>query len=290
MDNYEQYTISKFKNIVKTLYYTAKPNGVYRDIIDWKQPLEFNQLLQIYKEITQLSSNTIMDNFNEFFKSNDNIIKNLHKNISYKLTKQKDVMHILNKLLKISPNSFVVGGCVRDICLKQKPKDYDFVTDIPYDNLKIIFRNEQYTLKETGKHFLVLNVTYKGKDYEIANFRSESNYSNHRNPDCVRIGTVVEDMKRRDFTINSLYWNPNQLLYLNEGIDDILSKRLRFIGNPIDRLQEDYLRGWRFYRLLKTKNLTPDKKSLKAVRSNFHNILLVSPNRIMNEIERIIGL
>jgi tRNA nucleotidyltransferase (CCA-adding enzyme) len=95
-------------------------------------------------------------------------------------------------------------------------------------------------------------------------------------------------MARRDFTINAMYWNHLVgLVCSKQSFEDIKNYKLRFIGNPEDRIKEDGLRVMRFYRILKSKNLTPDEKSLRAVRTNFDKMLQVSSHRIMMEIERI---
>ena len=204
--------------------------------------------------------------------------------------KNKDASLILEMLLKNSKNSYIVGGCVRDILLDETPKDFDFVTDISYDKLKEIFSSKEFSFKETGTNFLVFNLNYKGTDYEIANFRYESNYEDGRRPSKIRVGTIEEDRQRRDFHINSIFWNPYELYIHRFAIEDIENRVLRFVGNPEERLKEDYLRGIRFYRLLKTKNLTADKASLSAVRRNFDKIMKVTPHRMMMEIERVVGL
>lgn len=125
--------------------------------------------------------------------------------------------------------------------------------------------------------------------YEVMEWTNE-NDSDGRHPNSVKIGTIEEDRQRRDFHINSIFWNPYELYIHRFAIEDIEKRILRFVGNPEERLKEDYLRGIRFYRLLKTKNLIPDKTSLSAVRRNFDNIMKVTPHRMMMEIERMVGL
>lgn len=196
-----------------------------------------------------------------------------------------NVKNVLDKLLKISKNSYLVGGCVRDIILGETPKDWDFVTDISYENLKKIFKD--YSFKETGQNFLVFNLNYNGEDFEIANFRKDSKESDGRHPDSVEKGSIEEDMKRRDFTINNIYWN-GELVIDIKSVDDVINRTLRFVGNPDERIKEDYLRGWRAHRLSKTKNLTIEKNTLKAIRRNWDNIYnLSNPHRVMLEIEKL---
>lgn len=204
------------------------------------------------------------------------------------INKESDVVRILYKLCIVSENSFIVGGSIRDILLGKTPKDFDFVTDIPYDKLKEIFSGDEYSFKETGKQFLVFNLNFNGVDYEIANFRKDGTYSDSRRPDSVSIGTIEDDMARRDFTINAMYFNYKLgLVCTKQSFEDIKNRKLRFIGSPEDRIKEDGLRIARFYRILKSKELIPDEKSLRAVRTNFDKLLQVSSHRIMMEIERI---
>ena len=100
--------------------------------------------------------------------------------------------------------------------------------------------------------------------------------------------TYCQTHKDGDFSVNNIFWNPNELFILELSVDDILDRKLRFIGNPEDRLDEDLLRGWRFLRLAKTKNLIPDKESLRAVRRNWEKIYNNSnPHRVMLELEKL---
>lgn len=246
----------------------------------YKNPLEIDSI-EILLENYELEEYLIIlqSKYNYYF----NKIKDA-------VLKEKDVSLILKKLLEQSKNSYLVGGCIRDILLDETPKDFDFVTDISYDKLKEIFSSKEFAFKETGNAFLVFNLNYNGIEYEIANFRKDSKESDGRRPSEVRVGTIEEDRQRRDFHINSIFWNPEELYIHRFAFEDINKRVLRFVGNPDERLKEDYLRGIRFYRLLKTKNLTPDKASLSAVRRNFDKIMKVTPHRMMMEIERMVGL
>jgi len=209
-------------------------------------------------------------------------------------TLDKTTLEVMSILSSFSKNSSMVGGSVRDIILKKKPKDFDFVTDINYDRIKNIFKEHDFQVKEVGKQFLVVIVSKNGMDYEIANFRKDGTYKDGRRPESVEIGTIFDDAKRRDFTINAIYYNllSKEVIDPNlEGIFDIENKVLKFIGNPEDRIQEDYLRVIRFYRFISKTKFTPDKRSLKEVRRNFEDAQKkVSSERFRNEIERIIGL
>lgn len=201
----------------------------------------------------------------------------------------QDVINVLSH----SKESYLVGGSVRDILLGKDPKDFDFVTDIDYDTMSELFINAGFTVKETGKQFLVMIVSKDGKDYEIANFRTDGNYSDGRRPDSVSIGDIYQDSARRDFCINSLYYSLSNKTLRDPtgiGIEDIKTKTLRFIGKAEDRIKNDYLRVFRFYRFL-SNGFKPESKSLATVRRLFDEACKkTNPERIKNEIEKIIKL
>ncbi len=196
-------------------------------------------------------------------------------------------------LLKNEPKSttLLVGGCVRDIFMGKIPHDYDVVTDVTMDRIEKVFCEEGWKVKSSGKQFLVLNVYKDGRGYEIANFRKESGFVDGRRPLVCEIGTIEEDCRRRDFTVNGLYYDPfaDELIDLVGGEQDTKDKVLRFIGNPHERIKEDYLRVFRFYRFL-LKGFTADKKSLKACRELFREAYMkTTPERVRVELEKMTG-
>ena len=270
------YLLTKLKEKCKIFYYKENLHLNSKN----KNPLDMND-----KELmTFIDKHNLHLGFAEVL--SDCTLKFLTIQNKFKEAKiPADVSVILERLLAESPNSYLVGGCTRDIILGEEVKDYDFVTDIAYNRLKGIFSECKF--KETGTEFLVFNLNYNGTDYEIANFRKDSETSDGRRPDSVQIGTIEDDCMRRDFTCNNIFWNPRELYITHQSVDDILNRTLRFVGNPEQRLKEDSLRGIRFYRLLKTKNLEPDKESLRAVRRNWKDIISSNEHRIMLEIEKI---
>lgn len=266
------YLLTKLKEECKIFY--------YKNQLKCKNPLEMNDI----ELMTFIDKHSLELVYAQVL--NDCTLKFLTIQNKFKEAKiPEEVLSILDRLLAESPNSYLVGGCTRDIILGEEVKDWDFVTDIAYSRLKEIFPDCKF--KETGTEFLVFNLNYNGTDYEIANFRKDSETSDGRRPDSVRIGTIEDDCVRRDFTCNNIFWNHNNIYITPQSIDDILHRKLRFVGNPEQRLKEDSLRGIRFYRLLKTKNLEPDKESLRAVRRNWKDIISSNEHRIMLEIEKI---
>lgn len=192
-------------------------------------------------------------------------------------------------------NCMLVGGCVRDTLLGKTPKDYDLVTKANLVPLKEEFIHNGWSVKDVGDAFLVTSVSkYVGElhySFEIARYRSESSESDGRRPNSVAIGTPEEDADRRDFTMNAIYWNPLDKNYWDRhnGIKDIDARVIRFIGNPKDRIREDYLRIFRAYRFASTLGFTMDKRTLKACREMFTEAYKnTTPERVRMELERMI--
>lgn len=165
------------------------------------------------------------------------------------------------------------------------------MTDAKIESLNEDLTTSGWEVKGVGDHFLVNIVSKNGNMFEIANFRKESGFSDGRRPDTVEIGTLEEDAKRRDFTVNSIYYDPfgGQYIDPNGGMKDIKSRTLKFIGNPHDRIKEDYLRVFRFYRFLAKLGFEGHPKSLKACREMFNEAYRnTTPERVRMEIERIV--
>jgi tRNA nucleotidyltransferase/poly(A) polymerase len=192
-----------------------------------------------------------------------------------------------------SANTWLVGGCVRDLILGMAPKDYDIVTDANIEELKEEFLANGWAVNAVGENFLVYAVSKEHQQFEIANFRKEYGFTDGRRPDHVEIGTLEEDAQRRDFTVNSIYWNPitNEYKDPNNGKKDLQNKVLRFIGKPKDRIKEDYLRVFRFYRFLskfKKIGMEAEPRSLSACREMFREAYgKTNPERVRMEIERM---
>lgn len=201
----------------------------------------------------------------------------------------KDMHYITREVIEIlrySVNSCIVGGAVRDMLVGNPAKDFDFVTDIEYDKLIEIFTNNNFEIKETGKAFRVLNVIKGGITFEISNFRKDGTYTDGRRPESTDIGTIEDDAARRDFTINALYFNLTDNTIIDPtglGLIDRSNNLLRFVGNPDDRIEEDFLRGWRFIRFMK-RGLIPENKSFNAIKRNWNKIYTNSNSmRVLSE-------
>lgn len=203
------------------------------------------------------------------------------------------LMQLLMLIRDTSPKTYLVGGCVRDMLLGKTPKDYDIVTTA---NIEILnedcdrFRSNGWSVDYVGQHFGVYIFSKNGRQFDVANFRKDIG-GDGRRPESTVIGTLEEDAARRDFTVNSIYYDPFNGQYIdpNGGIKDLKANILRFIGNPHDRIKEDYLRVFRFYRFLAKLGFEGHSKSLKACREMFNEAYQkTTPERVRMEIERMV--
>ena len=147
----------------------------------------------------------------------------------------ENVSYILNKLKLAGFKSYIVGGCVRDIFLGRQPHDWDICTSATPHQVLDIFSN--YNTIPTGLQHGTVTVVIDHVGYEITTFRIDGNYSDNRRPDTVRFTEdIVEDLSRRDFTINAMAYNPIEgLIDPFGGFDDLSHKVIRCVGNAKDR-------------------------------------------------------
>lgn len=194
----------------------------------------------------------------------------------------KDIKEILN-ILNIHGKGYIVGGYIRDYLLGLTPKDCDFCTDIDYSKLKDIFKD--YSPKEIGKAFGIIQIVYNGKSYEIAKLRRDVTFTSFRNIAEVEfINDIYEDLKRRDFTVNAIAYNGSNLIYLSQvEIDDIKNRVLRFVGNGKKRIEEDPLRILRGIRIAGEKKLLILEKTKQEIKECKNEIKRVSIERVQDE-------
>ena len=149
-------------------------------------------------------------------------------------------INIVKELNQKKFKALWAGGCVRDILLGNKPKDYDIVTDCKPDQVEAMFEKTV----AIGKKFGIIMVNYNDYHFEIATFRKESDYKDGRRPSSVEFADEYEDAHRRDFTINGMFYDPikDQIIDHVGGQKDLDLKLIRFINDPEERIQEDNLR------------------------------------------------
>lgn len=194
---------------------------------------------------------------------------------------------IVARLRDAGHQAFLVGGCVRDLLLGREPKDFDVATDARPDRVSELFERSE----QVGAHFGVVLVRENTAQVEVATFRSDSSYSDGRRPDAVRFeGDPRQDAMRRDFTINALLLDPetNSIMDFTGGKDDLRARLIRAIGNPEERFQEDHLRLIRAVRFAARLNFQIEPQTMAALRRMHGLIRLVSPERVRDELCRIL--
>lgn len=198
----------------------------------------------------------------------------------------RNIKYIIKKIEEYNFKAYLVGGAVRNLILGLEVFDYDITTNALPDDIENIFPK---TIP-TGKKYGTITVIYDNNSYEITTFRSDGTYSDGRRPDSVSFSTeLIEDLKRRDFTINALCIDIDEKLidYFN-GIEDIKNKVIRCIGNPDERFTEDALRMMRAVRFMTQLKFTMDENTRLSIVKNNALIKNVSVERISEELNKIL--
>src|SRR5580704_14526744 len=207
---------------------------------------------------------------------------------------QTQAIEIARELRSRSFQAWLVGGCVRDLALGREPKDYDIATDARPEELLGLFPRAQLV----GAQFGVVLVA----GVEVATFRSDHAYTDGRHPEGITFETdPKQDVLRRDFTINGLLLDPSVLNSLSSlsspysevvdyvhGLSDLRSGVIRAIGDPEQRFEEDHLRMLRAVRFAARFGFEIEPVTWAAIQKLHTKILRVSPERIRDELVRIL--
>lgn len=200
----------------------------------------------------------------------------------------RNIEKCIEKIEYCGYEAYVVGGCVRDSLIGKTPKDWDICTSATPMEIKEIF-SEEKTIDigiSHGTVALVLN----GEIVEITTFRIDGEYSDSRRPDTVTFTSkLVEDLSRRDFTINAMAYNPRAGIadYFN-GKEDLNSGIIRCVGDPEKRFAEDALRIMRALRFMSELNYDIEGKTLIAIENNRGLLKKISAERIVVELNKLI--
>jgi tRNA nucleotidyltransferase (CCA-adding enzyme) len=211
-------------------------------------------------------------------------VKILYKNITIEIP--KDTAYILNLLEQNGFEAFIVGGCVRDSIINRSPQDWDIASSAKPEEVKRLFSK---TI-DTGLKHGTVTVMLNSHAYEVTTYRIEGKYINNRQPEAVEFTDSIEvDLSRRDFTINAMAYNPNKgLIDPFGGIDDINTKRIKAVGNPEHRFEEDALRILRAVRFSAQLNYTIEENTLQAIVKYCHLLNNISCERIRDELNKIL--
>ena len=194
---------------------------------------------------------------------------------------------VLKKLEACGYESYLVGGYVRDKLMGRLSSDIDIATKARPDEIKEVFKD--YKVIEVGKAFGTIKLIADRSEYEITTFRADGTYKDKRRPDGISFSdSIYEDLKRRDFTINAIALRNDEIIDPFDGKSDISKNIIRAVGNPKDRIEEDYLRALRAVRFATVLGFEIDKDLKNAIRENASNISYISKERQMAELDKIL--
>lgn len=203
------------------------------------------------------------------------------------------IISITRKLEKAGFESYIVGGCVRDLLMEKEPKDWDITTSAKPEQILSIFPDSKYE-NEFGTVLIKVknNEGVTENVVEATTFRSEQGYSDRRHPDKIRFEDNIEkDLERRDFTINALAMCPDrreEIIDLFGGQKDIKNKIIRAVGEPIDRFKEDALRMMRAVRFSAQLGFEIEAKTERAILKMAGSLKFIANERIQIELVKIL--
>jgi len=194
---------------------------------------------------------------------------------------------IVRRLRDGACEAFFVGGCVRDMVRGVVPEEFDIVTSAHPGRIASIF---PHTVP-VGARFGVMIVVEGGHNFEVATYRTDEAYIDGRHPSRVAFGTLEEDVRRRDFTVNGLVLDPEtgRVLDLVEGLTDIGRRVIRAIGGPRLRFGEDRLRMLRAVRFAANLDFSIEPATLAAAREHAASVGEVSTERIREEMTKLLS-
>ena len=214
------------------------------------------------------------------------------KNKLFPFYKKKEVKELFNILEKNQEKkvAMFVGGCVRNYLNNKKVDDIDIATVFTPEEIKKIFENTKFKVLETGiEHGSVTLINGKSK-FEITTLRKDIS-TDGRHAEILYTNNWQEDSNRRDFTINAIYMDCRGNIFdPQSGVNNLKHNIVKFIGDPTQRIEEDYLRIIRFIRFVLQYNSIIESSTLEAIKINLSGIKNISKERILNELFKIIRL
>ncbi len=193
-----------------------------------------------------------------------------------------EVIGLADRLRESGKRAWAVGGCVRDVLLGREVSDWDIATDaLPEEVMRIFPR-----AIPTGIDHGTVTVLVKGRPYEVTTLRGEGAYTDGRRPDSVHyVGDIVEDLARRDFTINAIAVDVGTgvLIDPHGGRKDLEARIVRAVGDPVQRFSEDGLRVLRAARFAATLEMDLDPDTQRAIGPTLDTYRKVSAERVRDE-------
>lgn len=198
------------------------------------------------------------------------------------------VKNVIEKLEEKNYEAFVVGGSIRDLILGRAPSDFDVTTNARPEEIEEVF--QEYKTLSVGKAFGTIIVVQKEGNVEVTTYRVEGEYLDGRRPSEVMFSNhLVEDLKRRDFTVNAMAYNANTgLVDPFQGREDLQEKRIKSVGNPKERFEEDHLRILRAVRFAVQLGFTIEVNTYRACKDMGYLLQKISMERIREELFKIL--
>ncbi len=205
----------------------------------------------------------------------------------------EEITEVASKLKKAGFEAYLVGGCVRDLLIKRKPKDWDIATDAKPEDIQKIFPDSVYENDFGTVGVKTESETKELKIIEVTTYRLEGEYTDKRHPDEVEFAeNITEDLSRRDFTINAIAVNlavaEQKLVDPFGGQEDLKNGLIRTVGNPEERFDEDALRLMRAVRFAAETGFQIDFDTRRAVEKLAGLLEAIAKERIRDEFEKII--
>lgn len=199
----------------------------------------------------------------------------------------KGAHYVLNRLIENGEEGFLVGGSVRDNLMGNTPSDFDVTTSAKPEKIKEIF--SECRLITLGEKYGTIGILIDGELIETTTYRRDGNYIDGRHPEEVEFSRdLIEDLRRRDFTINAMAMDINgNLVDEFGGLRDLEEGILRTVGEPKERFEEDKLRMLRAVRFANRFNFRIEDGTYLAIRKYAKNIKQVAPERIQEELNQI---
>lgn len=198
----------------------------------------------------------------------------------------KKVKKILDKLQVNGYEAYAVGGCVRDTILGRNPKDWDITTSATPEQMKVVFSR---TI-DTGIEHGTVTVMIGTEGFEVTTYRIDGEYEDARHPkEVIYTRNLLDDLKRRDFTMNTMAYNEQVgLVDKFDGLEDLKRGMIRCVGNPKERFSEDALRILRAIRFAAQLGFTIEDETKKAITTLAPNLIKVSAERIQVELIKLV--
>ena len=199
-----------------------------------------------------------------------------------------EVKYIIDVLEENGYEAYAVGGCVRDTLMGKEPTDWDICTSALPEQTMQCFEGRH--IIETGLKHGTITLMLNHKPFEITTYRVDGKYKDNRRPEQVKFVSVLKrDLARRDFTVNAMAYNPKTgLADYYGGQQDLTEKKIKCVGNPDKRFQEDALRIMRALRFAASLGFTIEENTAESMRNNKKLLKNIASERIANELNKLL--